>query len=1237
MSKRTKNNKESSDIKEMTVEETYRKMDQREHVLKLPDTYIGSIEQDSANLWVFDDEYIPEGKNEIQDIIIKKNILFVPGFYKTVDELIVNARDHQVRDPDCDTIKININKESGAITIWNNGNGIPVAIHKDEKIYVPELIFGNLLTSSNYETKGKIVGGKNGLGAKVANIFSKRFIVETVDAKNKKKYIQEFRNNMTEKDEPTITPTDKKAFSYTQITYYPDYHRFNMKGLTHDVISLLKKRAYDIAACTHKKVKVYLNDKLLKINGFDDFIKLHYEETPTLLYEEINDRWKIGIVFKQDCGDDQISFVNGIWTYSGGTHVEYIMKQIVDKITTLIKSQPLNKTLIIKPAQIKEHLTLFVDAVIDDPSFSSQTKGQLTTKVSNFGTTCDINDEFIAKLAKTKLIDIVIKNAKFKEMSSLKTTDGKKVASIRDIPKLEDAIWAGTRKSKETRLILTEGDSAKSFAIAGLRIIGRERFGVFPLKGKVINVRNKTAVQIKANKEFCHLKKILGLKQETIYNDVTKLRYGGIIILTDQDQDGSHIKGLLINMFQYFWPDLLRIDDFIQTMTTPLLKAFKKTDTKKKNGVIFYTNSEYETWAKTVDSNKYDIKYYKGLGTSTEAEAREVFNDFKNRISSFTWETVDINGNTIIDNKKHKGKKHDSDIDNDKDDDKDNDKEDDDNDDEDNLSKASSINEIIKNSVSYNSITLAFDKKRADHRKAWLRKYNHKDVLNYTSNVTYSDFINKELIHFSNADNIRSLPSIIDGFKPSQRKIAHVCFDRKIKKEIKVAQLASSVAERTAYKHGETSLQETIINMAQNFPGSNNINILYPAGCFGHRKQGGKEASNPRYIYTYLTPIAMKIFRHEDESILNYLEDEGDIVEPDHFLPIIPMILVNGGDGIGTGFSTHVPPYNPIDICKNLLRRFDNKEMFDMIPYYQGFTGNIKQVGEKTFFITGKYEISDDNIVKVTEIPIRGNYCWIDKYDEFLKTLIDDDKDKSSSNKKVSNKKVLDVISHCGNNEIDFEIIFKGNELQKMYKKGDNDIEKFLKLSANISVSNIYLYNTKGVITPYDSPIEIMEEFFEFRLDMYNVRRKHHLKVLSNELEIIKNKVRFITDVINDNIIIRKEKKDKVIETLVKMNYPKLSTNINATEDEKSYFYALDMQLFSQTFEKVEELKKLYQDKQKEYDDYNSITAIELWRRELKEFMDAYDIWIKECKDDKDTMNNVKKSKKDTNVKSKKK
>ena len=1150
---------------EKTIEDIYKKKSQHEHILSEPGMYIGSIESDQKEMWIYNDE---------TDKIEKKIINFVPGFYKIFDEVLVNARDHSVRDKTCRTIRIDVNKESGEITVWNDGTGIPVVIHKEHKIYIPEMIFGQFLTSANYDQKGKTVGGKNGLGAKLANTLSRQFRIRTVDSKEGKQYEQIFRDNMYVREDPQIKKT--KASSFTEISYIPDYERFGMKGMTNDILGLLKKRAYDMAVCTDIYVSVYFNGEKIKCKSFQDYIDLYYKTKPKLVYEKVNSRWRVGAIYDNDSGFNHIAFVNGIWTYHGGTHINHITQQIADNVEKSILQK--HKNLKIRKSQIKENITLFIDCVIEDPDFNSQTKEYLTNKVSNFGThkdaKCVLSNNFITRLLQTGIVEEVVSYSQFKEMNELTKTDGKKTESVRGIDKLEDAIWAGTRKSKETRLILTEGDSAKSFAVSGLSIIGRERFGVFPLKGKLLNVRNATPAQVKNNTEFINIKKIMGLKQGEQYTDISRLRYGGILILADQDDDGTHIKGLVLNMIEHFWPNLLAHNkDFVQTMCTPIIKAFKKSDKAKKDPIIFYNKVKYEDWAKNQALKNFVIKYYKGLGTSTEKEAKEHFKGYDKHTTSIVWE----------------------DAESDSDDDE------------------SADSNTVNKSKSHDALTLAFCKKRANHRKEWLYKFNRSVYLPYDQKaINISDFVNKDLIHFSDADNIRSIPSCCDGLKPSHRKILYAAFKRGANAdEIKVAQFAGYVAQHTEYHHGEASLMGAIIDQAQNFPGSNNINYLVPSGNFGFRRQGGAEHASARYIFTEMEKITPKIFRPEDEPVLTHQYEDGMAIEPLTYAPIIPTVLVNGCKGIGTGFSTTIYPYNPIEIVENVKRIINKEEPEPMIPWYRGFAGKITPLADTKYEVSGVFKVIDEKTVHVTEIPIGTT---IEKYVKFIDSITMTSKDDS--------KKVESYINRSGNNTIDISINFKGHELQKILKK--DDIEKFLKLRTTISLTNFYLFDDKGTITKYDYVEDIMHDFYKYRLDMYKRRKEYMIALLKNELDIIQYKVKFIEDILAKRIVLDRKTRDSVLARLEELKYPKLAPKHTMPDSDRSYGYLTNMQLFSLTKEKIEELKREEEKRRVEYDDYVNTSVKQIWLRELDEFLMEYNKFLERTAESLDIMNTEK-------------
>ena len=832
--------------KKQIVVDEYEEKDLRTHIYETTDTYAGSDQIIDAQLSV-----MKEGSKNIEITETK----YIPVIYKMFDEIIVNARDQRERLKDrsgainLTEIKVDVDKETGYVSVYNNGDSIRVEKHSSG-VYNPHLIFGRLLTSGNYKKGEKrTVGGKNGYGAKIVNIFSTEFNVELVDRFTKQKYIQTFSDNMQKFTEPKITKSTAKP--YTKITWKTDFKRFGINGFTDDMISLMKRRVYDIAGATDNKVSVYYNSKKLNIKSFQDYIEL-YPTVKAKTYEKLSERWELGISVSSNDKFEQISFVNGISTPNGGIHVDVVTKIISSLVVKYIKKKHKKD---VQEKYVKNYLSVYLNCVIENPSFDSQAKERLITPKSKFGSQPEINEKMIKKACDSGLSEKVMQFSDFKENSLTKKTDGKKTSKLRDIPKLDDANWAGTRRSDQCTLILTEGDSAKSMAIAGLSIVGRDKYGVFPLKGKVLNVRDANPKQITGNAEITNVKKILGLESGKKYTETKSLRYGKVMIMTDQDHDGSHIKGLVLNMFHSLWPELLKLN-YVNCMVTPIIKA-----TQGKKIKSFYTLTDYGKWKVKKDNDKWKVKYYKGLGTSTSNEAKEYFKELK-------------------------------------------------------------INQYITEGKTDETMILAFKKTEADQRKTWLKSYKEEEILNYNSKETrIDDFINLEFKHFSNSDNMRSIGSCIDGLKVSQRKILFSCFKRKLHQEIRVAQLSGYVSEQAAYHHGEASLQGAIVGMAQDFVGSNNINLLLPNGQFGTRIMGGNDSASARYIHTQLNPIVDKIFPSADFPLLDYINDDGLMVEPKWYCPIIPMVLVNGMVGIGTGFSTTIPQFNPLDCCKNIRRK----------------------------------------------------------------------------------------------------------------------------------------------------------------------------------------------------------------------------------------------------------------------------------------------------------------------------
>lgn len=1142
-----------------TIEQTYTKLSQLEHVLVRPDTYVGSIERMPQSTWVWDNS---TGK------MVYKEISYPPGLYKIFDEILVNAADHAQRDKSMDCIKVDVDTENQFIAVWNNGSGIPVEMHQKEKVYVPELIFGHLLTSSNYDdNEKKVVGGRNGFGAKLANIFSTEFIIETADANNGKKFKQVFRKNMTIKEAPIIRANPKKE-AYTKITFFPELSRFGLTYLDEDIVSLMEKRVHDIAG-VNSSVKVYLNGSRINVKTFKDYVALYPSETDgPIAHERLDDRWEVAIA-ASDGQLNQVSFVNSIWTIKGGNHVNHVADGIAAKLAEHIQKK--NKGVTVKPFQIKSHLSLFINCLIENPSFDSQTKETLLTKPSKFGSKWTFSDDLAKKVvSKTSIVENILEFARFKQNKELAKTDGGKKSRLIGIGKLDDANKAGGREASKCTLILTEGDSAKALAISGLSVVGRDYYGVFPLRGKLLNVREAKHKQIMDNSEINNLKKILGLQHGKVYDaeSVKSLRYGHVLIMTDQDHDGSHIKGLVINFFDHFWPSLLSVKGFVQEFITPIVKCVKGREDR-----VFFTIPQYKNWVTSLEGTQrgWVAKYYKGLGTSTPAEAKGYFSNLPRHLHMF----------------KHCGPE-DSDM-----------------------------------------IELAFSKQRVNDRKTWLSGFTPGTYFDHEEDeLNYSNFVNKELILFSVADNSRSIPSVIDGFKPSQRKVLYACFKRKLtKNEIKVAQLAGYVSEHAAYHHGEMSLQATIVGLAQNFVGSNNLNLLVPSGQFGTRLQGGKDAASSRYIFTKLSPLARALFPEVDDPLLTYLEEEGTRIEPTWYCPIIPLVLVNGSDGIGTGWSSFIPCYNPRDLIRNVRHLLDGEPMEHMDPWYRGFNGTIIPVeNANAYDVYGTLRrCQDEHTFKIDELPVR---TWTTPYKEYLESnMVGNSDAKTPFVKDYQDNGTENKVNFTFTTTAEFSSILSTSEA---YRR--------LKLTTTLSTNNMVLFDVDGRIRRYNSPEEILEDFFRTRLALYDQRRVYLLHELEQELLCLDNKQRFILMVIDGKLKVAKRKKIELIRDLKRLEFDQIfkqsttkvinaaDQDANKSDDEESaetgevsekdsgYDYLLSMPLWSLTAERVQQLRNQRDKKDEEKKAMEVTTGKALWESDLQNLESVIEKDEKEAK-----------------------
>ena len=1082
------------------IEDRYKKLTHTEHILTRPETYIGSIHTDSRDI------FLPINCDNFENLKMEyRTVSYSPGFLKIFDEIITNASDHAIRTGLVSHINVNITNDT--ISVENDG-GIPVVMHSKEKMYVPELIFGNLLTGENYtDTEVRFVGGRNGYGAKLTNIYSKSFIVETADGK--KEYFQKFSSNMSKMNKPKIKKSKK---NYTKITYVADFEKFEMTEIDGDMLKILTKRVIDIAAY-NPTVKVSLNGNLIPIRSFNDYMKLFLQEDDKVYYEKINEFLEIGITKSPTDMFTHVSMVNGISTTIGGSHVNHVTNTIVSSIKDIITKA--NKGINIRPNDIRNRFLVFINCKVPNPIFDNQTKENLTSKLDSTIRNITINEPMLKRISKSDILADLVELSMMKDKIQLEKDMNKVVTKRVKVEKLVDANKAGkVGDSQKCHLFLTEGDSARTLAIAGFSQTGRDFYGAFPLKGKPLNVRDTTLAKIKNNDEIKNIIQILGLEFGRKYRDTKSLRYGKVVIMSDADTDGYHIKGLIVNLFNVFWPELLKLD-FMYEFVTPILKV-----TKGKTKKFFYRISDYEKWLKLTDDGKgYRTKYYKGLGTIEGDVAKMLFKKIDKHLIKFNYKEADDTDDVI---------------------------------------------------------DMVFRKKRAEDRKKWLLDYKPDNIVNkFNTKTTYGSFFENEFIEFSMADNIRSIPSIVDGLKPSQRKILFTLFNLKNKGEINVGELFGFVKAGAAYHHGPKSLDDGIINMAQDYVGSNNISLIEPIGGFGTRLSGGKDASAARYINTELRAITKTMFMPQDNQLLTYLNDDGKDIEPKFYVPNIPIVLMNGTEGIGTGWSTFIPKFKIEDLITYIDNKLSEKKTnIELEPYYEGFKGTIeKDVKPNAYITTGKIEKVNTSTVVITELPIG---TWNDPYYLILDDMIDE-------------KIIKSYTKNCTDKDVNIVIKIARESLENLT---DENLYSMFKLTSRLNTTNMYLFDENSKIKKYDTQYEIIDEYFYTRLAYYGKRKRTLIENLKIKLSKLDNFIKFITYVIEGKIVINNKSMDSIIKNLEKYEFEMI---------EDSYNYLLSLPLYRLSKEELEKLNNSYKDTASEIIKIEKTTIEQMWHQDLIE------------------------------------
>jgi DNA topoisomerase-2 len=930
--------------------------------------------------------------------------------------------------------------------------------------------------------------------------------------------------------ERITTPKPKK--SYTKVSWIPDFEKFKIKNYSKNMIRVYYRYVYDAAMLT--KVNVYLNDRKIPIKNLLDYSKC-FGDGEVLQFKSKN----CHVVLTPGSGNDfeHIAFTNGVFNKDGGVHVDAWSESIFRPLLAKV-NKPKKPQLNIK--DVKKFFRIFIDARIANPEFSSQSK----TYLSAPKITTKVEKKQMSALFKWNVMEDIQDIIKSKELLTLKKKERKSKA-FKKIDGFDPANNAGGKRSSECVLILCEGLSAKTYAVSGIQVgingkCGRDWFGIYPLRGKLLNVRNATIKSISNNKEISDVIQALGVKHGVDYTkqeNYEKLSYGSVLIMTDSDVDGIHISSLIMNFFHYLFPSLLkRSTPFITSMQTPIVKLFLS----KKKELVFYQEEHFREYQQQNPEVKGKIKYYKGLGTSSDTEIKATFGK---KIVNYVQDTdTDANMNKV------------------------------------------------------------FHTKSSDLRKKWLKEYDP-DLIHIPNNseqyfdMNYSDFIDTQHIKFSIDDCGRSIPNIMDGLKESQRKILYAAFLKNLKysgSTLKVAQLAGFVAEKTNYHHGEQCLFETITKMAQDFPGSNNIPFFYRDGQFGSRLNGGKDAANARYIFTKLNRLTRLLFPSEFDVLLSYKKDDGECIEPEFYLPIIPTVLVNGCNaGIGTGWSCNIPSYNPIEIVDCVRTWLKNETVFEdaggndvfsalpeLLPYYRGYTGKIEKVSDTKFVSYGvcereKTKRSHRDKVTIVELPVQ---VWTDKFKEQLEELLERKMIKSLKNYSTPKKVKFEIIE---NDELKCDV-------------------KTLKMHSYLYCSNMVLFDENGRIQKYETVDDIIEHFCNVRFQYYVAMKKHCLEVFSQEIQMLSNKIRFLQEVMDDKLVIYRRDYDEIVAEMTSKGYNKKND---------SFDYLLNMNIRSFTKQKLAELQKELDKKTSESKKLKATSEKKLWLRDLKRFEDEYIKW----------------------------
>ena len=1107
---------------------TFTQLSEVDHVLTRPEVYVGTV-----------------GARPRTDVVCdaaggmaRRDISVAPALVHLVNELLMNGVDNVARPRSGITgVDVDVDAAAGSVTVRNDGRGIPVTKHKALKVYNHTMVFGMLRTSSNFGSEVRGGAGCNGLGAKLCNILSSRMCVTGVDARTKKVFEQEWTNNMRATTGPRVrkaTPAEVKGGDVTSVTMWPDLSRFpEALSLGDEFMAVLRQRCAEASACSGLPVRVNGDPAAVcSVEALARALPGCPSEGGVVIHAA---RGKIQghvAVVQSAAHASCMAFVNGLRVCKG-THVEWLMEHIGGLVRKRGRGgKPPSVT------SLKRHLHIVLSVRVENPTFEPQVKTTLTSPAREWGMALPKTLPALKALRDPLHSRLAAAEDKAAVTAANKTAraSGAKQSGMLIMDKLHDAT-AGPAERHKCTLILTEGDSALTTALSGLSVVGRKYWGAFPLRGKVVNTRGSGGQSRgEANAEITALASILGLQFGK--PPPKKMRYGRVLIMADQDVDGSHIKGLVLNMLATTWPALLTERACVGQIITPIIKV-----TRRKRVFEFFTRGDYEAWAAEQGPSPGTVKYYKGLGTSTPAEAREYFRELDKHIVMFEAMTA----------------------------------------------------------ADEEALSLAFAKDSAEGRRQWLEGADLSAAADYSSNTTsIHTFVTRELVHFSWQSIVRSVPHLMDGLKESQRKILHGCLKRKLHSgEVKVAQLAGHIAEHCGYHHGESGLAKAIIVMAQDFVGRGNLPLLLPIGQFGSRRQGGQDQSAARYVNTRLSPMVPLLFHPADAGIAPAQIDDGEPVEPEWMPCVVPLLLINGSNGIGTGWSCSMPPHNPTDVVRAVRAVLQGRPAPELTPWYAGFTGEVVPHA-RGWSTRGVARVAADGAsVHIVELPVGK---WTDTYTTFLNGLMGVGKDTKQAAKRArkgaadtkSDTLVQSYAAEHTDTTVDFQVRLTPHGAKEVARRG---VHAVFKLESTVAV-HAHAICPDHTVQQYTCPRALIETWVQYRMPLYADRQRQMLQDLYTHYTTLSEKARFILAIVEGDLVVRNRPLEDVKTSMAAMFFLPMGSP-------PSLSYLLNMPMHSLTRERVAQLEAERDAARAKHRALMAQQPVDLWMQDLQALEDA--------------------------------